>query len=128
MLFPPRSAFPQRPFTGRGSDSKVSDKTWRKLEEAETRAGIRRRLGQPSATASSPERKAIEARFKAWLDAAERIEGGLGFAAVTVRLHCRPEDLLGLDPEAEAAADRLIEAARADASAPRVDGDVEETA
>lgn len=48
--------------------------------------------------AGTPTRAAIEARVRAFLDAAERVPGGLGYASIQVQLHLDPSRLAALDP------------------------------
>lgn len=88
----------------------ISSRAWRKLNAAESERRAREPedagLCEPPSPygnlakggGASPQRAEIEARLREWLDAAERLEGGLGYASVVVRMHCRPETLRTLDP------------------------------
>ena len=92
-------------YAARGSDSKTSDKTWRRLERLEreileaegttTGTGLLEEAS-PKPYDATPSRTAIEARVRAFLDAAERIPGGLGYASIQVQLHLDPSRLAGL--------------------------------
>ena len=79
----------------------VSEKTLRKLATAE----LSNLTDEPMALSETqapygetPSRAQIEARVKAFLDAAERVPGGLGYASVQVGLHLDPSRLMALDP------------------------------
>ncbi len=78
----------------------VSEKTLRKLASVElsnlSRSDVVEEEQAPYDIA--PKRAEIEARVKAFLDAAERVPGGLGYALVQVQLHLDPARLAGLVP------------------------------
>ena len=62
--------------------------------------------GEPEARSvaearAEPTRAEIESRLKKFLDVAEKVPGGLGYASVQVALHLRPEQIRELDPAAQ---------------------------
>lgn len=100
-------------FAYRNGSQEISDKAWSKLERAERGEpetygdalheppqapyGPRVKLNPAFASpAPQPTRAQIEARFRAFLDAAEEVPGGLGFAWAQVSLHLRPDLLEAL--------------------------------
>lgn len=78
-------------------------KTLKKLTDVELSVLSENRdtLGEPEQTPygrAAVSRSQLEAQFRAFLDAAERVPGGLGYAAVQLGLHFQPADLRRLDP------------------------------
>lgn len=95
-------------FGYRSGKNQITAKALRKIEALETLAT---EPVEPSAVASpprmqlnpayatppaAPTRAQIEARVRAFLDAAEQVPGGLGYAWVQVGLHLNPATLEAL--------------------------------
>jgi len=106
-------------FAARSGKLPISRKTWRKLEQAESAAGLRveeppgiyrksatlghgpipdekaldsRMLNAAYQPVGQPTRAQIEEHFRRYLDAAERAPGGLGFAWIQIKKHFKPQD------------------------------------
>jgi hypothetical protein len=102
-------------YAARGNDSKTSDKTWRRLEKLEAELRLLQQGAEPPVVgveesqrpygaSSGPTRAELEARFRAFLDAAEKVPGGLGYASVQMSLHLDATRLSSLDPAYDPAA------------------------
>lgn len=78
------------------------------LSEAPPSALAEDQAAYDAALPVATERAQIEARFRALLDAAERVEGGLGWVRVQLGLHLDPSRLIALDASrVEGALERL---------------------
>lgn len=85
----------------------ITAKAWATLDRLELALNMEHpeklddALGEPEPAPYGQQaitRAQIETKMRAFLDAAERVPGGLGFASVLVSLHLRPEQLRDLDP------------------------------